>query len=300
MERLAIGIDLGCTQIKAVLVKENGTVLNELREDTLEHDDQHWKNKVKQLIHEFRRQASGQVSAVGLSAPGLANENNTAIACMPGRLPGLEHFNWSLYTGTAVHVLNDAHAALMAEASFGAARNLKHAVMITLGTGVGGGILIDGKLYQGVAQMAGHLGHITVNADDAKPDVTNMPGSLEDAIGNLTIRERSGGKYETTWQLVQAYENGDSVAREIWRSSLRKLAVSIAGFINMLSPEAIIIGGGISKADENLLKPLSEFLDRYEWRPLGKKTPVLPAHFSDLSGALGAAGFALQKETSLA
>jgi glucokinase len=300
MERLAIGIDLGCTQIKAILVKEDGTILHELREDTHEHDDQHWKNAVRIMIAGLTQKTSGSVLAIGLSAPGLADVHNTSIACMPGRLPGLEYFNWTDFTGKTVHVLNDAHAALMAESSFGAAKNLRHVVMLTLGTGVGGGILIDGKLYQGVAQMAGHLGHVTVHADDAQQDVTNMPGSLEDAVGNLTIGKRSGGSYQSTWELVQAYERGDAFACEVWLASVRRLAVGIAGFINVLSPEAVIIGGGISKADEVLLKPLNDYLDRYEWRPLGKKTPVVLAQHSDLAGALGAAGFALQRETSMA
>lgn len=293
MEKLSIGIDLGCTHIKAILVKEDGTVLKEHREDTQEHNDQHWKNAVARIIKEFK--STNQISAIGLSAPGLANATNTCIEFMPGRLPGLENFNWSDFTGERVYVLNDAHAALMAEAKFGVAKNLKHVVMLTLGTGVGGGILIDGKLYQGVSQMAGHLGHVTVHAEDSVKDVTNMPGSLEDAIGNLTIKERTNGKFETTWDLVKAYEAKDSFATDAWLSSIRKLAVSVASFINVLSPELVIIGGGISKAEELLLKPLNEYLTQFEWRPGGKQTPIRLAHFSDLAGALGAAGFALSK-----
>jgi glucokinase len=293
MEKLSIGIDLGCTHIKAILVKEDGTVLKELREDTYEHNDQHWKTTVARIIKEFK--SENQIKAIGLSAPGLANSTNTCIEFMPGRLPGLENFNWSDFTGERVYVLNDAHAALMAEAKFGIAKNLKHVVMLTLGTGVGGGILIDGKLYQGVGQMAGHLGHVTVDARDPVKDVTNMPGSLEDAIGNLTVKERTKGKFETTWDLVKAYEAKDSFATEVWLSSIRKLAASIASFINVLSPELVIIGGGISKAEELLLKPLNDYLSEFEWRPGGKQTPIRLAHFSDLAGALGAAGFALSK-----
>jgi glucokinase len=293
MEKLAIGIDLGCTHIKAILVDEDGTVLKEHREDTQEHNDQHWKNAVARIIKEFK--SGNQISAIGLSAPGLANATNSCIEFMPGRLPGLENFNWSDFTGDQIYVLNDAHAALMAEAKFGVAKDLKHVVMLTLGTGVGGGILIDGKLYQGVGQMAGHLGHITVNAEDTAKDVTNMPGSLEDAIGNLTITQRTKGKFETTWDLVKAYESKDPFATEIWLTSIRKLAASIASFINVLSPELVIIGGGVSKAEDLLLRPLNEYLSQFEWRPGGKQTPIRLAHFSDLAGALGAAGFALSK-----
>lgn len=290
----AIGIDLGCTHIKAIRVQADGTILKEIRQETDEQNDVHWKQTVKQIIQQLKQQ-TGDPIAIGLSAPGLANAANTCIEFMPGRLPGLENFNWSDYTGERICVLNDAHAALMAEAQFGAARGIKHAVMLTLGTGVGGGILIDGKLYQGVGQMAGHLGHVTVNAMDDAKDVTNMPGSLEDAIGNLSIEKRSKGKYKTTWDLVQAYQAGDSFATEIWLTSIRKLAVAIASFINILSPEIVIIGGGISRADEILMNPLKKYLAGFEWRPGSKQTSVQLAHFSDLAGALGAAGFALSK-----
>lgn len=290
---VSIGIDLGCTHIKALLVNTEGIILKQSRIDTDEQNDAHWKQAIKKIIEDWRQEY--KPVAIGLSAPGLANESNTCIQFMPGRLPGLENFNWSEFTGERVYVLNDAHAALMAEARFGAAKNLRHAVMLTLGTGVGGGILIDGKLYQGVGQMAGHLGHVTVDALDPVKDVTNMPGSLENAIGNLTIGLRSNGKFETTLEVVQRYEAGDPVATEIWLTSVRKLAAAVASFINIISPEVVIIGGGISKAEELLLKPLHQYLSEFEWQPGGKQTPIRSAQFSDLAGALGAAGFALSK-----
>jgi len=295
MQPLSIGIDLGCTYIKGVLIDTDGTLLEQLREETNEQDDQHWKNAVSSMIKNLKGKASYDITAIGLSAPGLANADNTSISFMPGRLPGLENFNWSEFTSERIFVLNDAHAALMAEAAFGAASGMQHAILLTLGTGVGGGILINGQLYQGLSQMAGHLGHTTVDSDNPNMDVTNMPGSIEDAIGNLSISQRSMGKFNTTFELVEAYKRGESFATWLWLSSVRKLAVNIASSINMLSPEAVIIGGGISLAGDDLIKPLQDFLDLYEWRPGGKKTPVKLAQFSDLAGAIGAAGFALSK-----
>jgi glucokinase len=214
---------------------------------------------------------------------------------MPGRLPGLENFSWSDFSDERIYVLNDAHAALMAEASYGAAKGMKHVVLFTLGTGVGGGILINGQLYQGISQMAGHLGHATVDAESAGVDNINMPGSLEEAIGNLSISQRSMGKFKTTFELVEAFQRGEYYATWLWLSSVRKLAISIASAINILSPEVVIIGGGISLAGDDLIRPLQEFLDLHEWRPGGKKTPVKLAQFSDLAGAIGAAGFARSK-----
>lgn len=295
MSREAIGIDLGCTNIKAVLVNEEGKILHELRRETNEPDDRHWKKSVANLIKDLRKQ-SDRVVAIGLCAPGLANENNTCIACMPGRLPGLENFKWSEFTHEDIAVLNDAHAAMTAEASFGAARGMKHAILLTLGSGVGGGILIDGKLYQGLSQMAGHIGHITVDANTPLRDVTNMPGSIEDAIGNITIAQRSHGRFTTTFELIEAYKRGDTFASWLWLDSVRKLAISIASAINIVSPEVVIIGGGIGQAGDDLINPLQQFLDLYEWRPGGKQTRIAPARFSDLAGAMGAAAFALSKK----
>lgn len=298
MQQRSIGIDLGCTNIKGVLIDADGNILEQVRQETNEPDDQHWKSAVSSMIKSFQSKSSAPVKQIGLSAPGLANADNTCISFMPGRLPGLENFNWSEFTGEQIFVLNDAHSALMAEAAFGAAKGMQHAVLLTLGTGVGGGVLINGQLYQGLAQMAGHLGHTTVDADNPNLDVTNMPGSIEDAIGNLSISQRSFGKFSTTFELVEAFRRGESFATWLWLSSVRKLAISIASTINVLSPEAVIIGGGISLAGDDLMKPLSDFLRLYEWQPGGKTTPLKLAQFSDLAGAIGAAGFALSKSKS--
>jgi glucokinase len=299
MSQLAIGIDLGCTNIKGVLIDNLGNIVEQTRAETNEQHDQHWKNAVAEIIGRFKLQSAKKIAAIGLSAPGLADQTNTCISFMPGRLPGLENFNWSDFTKEKILVLNDAHAALMAEATFGAAKGMQHAILLTLGTGVGGGILIQGKLYQGIGQMAGHFGHTTVDSNTHLQDVTNMPGSIEDAIGNITIQQRSMGKYTTTWDLVNAYQTGDPFATWLWLSSVRKLAISLASAINILSPEAVIIGGGISQAEDALMKPLRDFLNLYEWQPGGKSTVLKLAQFSDMAGALGAAGFALSKTNEL-
>jgi glucokinase len=294
-QKRAIGIDLGCTNIKGVLINDEGTIIKESKVETNEQDHKHWKGAVWDMVGDFVKEAGRDVDAIGLSAPGLANPDNQCISFMPGRLPGLENFVWTDLIKRNVFVLNDAHAAIMAEATFGAAKGLKHAALLSLGTGVGGGILINGQLYQGVFQMAGHIGHSTVDADTLSQDVTNMPGSIENAIGNLTLPERSHGRYHNTEDLVKDFRKGDHVAAWIWLSSVRKLSITIASVINILSPEAIILSGGIIQAQDALLDPLRDFLALYEWRPGGKQTPVKLAVFSDRAGAIGAAGFALSK-----
>jgi len=297
-DNLSIGIDLGCTNIKGVLIDSTGNVLMECKEQTHEADDRHWKQAVSQLITKLEQDAPGPVTHVGLAAPGLANGTNSCISFMPGRLPGLEHFEWSAQLGRTIHVLNDGHAALMAEATFGVARGIRHAVLFSLGTGVGGAILIDGKLYQGAFQMAGHLGHITVDAGHSGRDVTNMVGSIEDAIGNVSLSARTFGTYASTDDLVNDYLGGNVLATWWWLSSVQKLSAAVASTINALAPEMIILSGGITQARDALLKPLQSFMDLYEWRPAAKKTEIRLAHFSDLAGAIGAAGFAISKNSN--
>ncbi|MBD2702030.1 ROK family protein [Spirosoma sp. BT702] len=288
-----IGIDLGGTRIKGVLLDtDTGEVLHKQLTPTNDGEKgSGWKGAIAQTVTDLKTLISEPIEHIGLAAPGLPTVDNTAIACMPGRLEGLEGFNWSEYLGQPVHVLNDAHAALMAEARFGAARNLRHVAMLTLGTGVGGGLLVDGQLYQGFFQMAGHVGHITVDADAEHLDVTNMPGSLEDAIGNVTVSRRSYGRYQTTHELVDAYRQGEPLATLVWLTSIRRLAVALASIANLCSPEVVIIGGGITQAGDALFSPLATFMDLFEWRPSGKKTTIVKAHFDDWAGAIGAASF---------
>jgi len=235
------------------------------------------------------------IDLIGLSAPGLANADNKCIAHLPNRLFGLENFIWEEYFGTKTLVLNDAHAALMAEAKFGIMQGYKYAVLLTLGTGVGGGIMINGQLYQGLSQMAGHLGHISLNANDDELSILGMAGSLEYAIGNCSIERRSMGRFQSTHELVKAYLNNDSFATWLWLDSVRKLAIAIASLINALSPEIIVLAGGITTAGDALFKPLVEFIGLFEFRPKGKTTLIKQAKFADLSGAIGAAAFVFDK-----
>ncbi len=289
---ITIGIDLGGTRIKGVLLDtDTGDVLHKLISPTNDSEGGNWKAVIAQTVAQLKSVAAEPIRGVGLAAPGLPTPDNTAIACMPGRLQGLEGFDWSNWLGEPVRVLNDAHAALMAEARFGAARSARNALLLTLGTGVGGGLLIDGQLYQGFFQMAGHVGHCTVDADSEQLDVTNMPGSLEDAIGNVTVSRRSYGRYQTTHELVDGYQHGEPLATLVWLTSVRRLAVGIASLANLFSPETVIVGGGIVQAGNALFEPLQTFLDLFEWRPAGKKTAILKAHYEDWAGAIGAAAF---------
>jgi glucokinase len=212
---------------------------------------------------------------------------------MPGRLQGLENFDWSDYLKNPVRVLNDAHAALLGEAWLGAVAGKRNVFLLTLGTGVGGAILSDGQLLRGTIGRAGHLGHITLNPTGA-PDIVNTPGSLEDAIGDSTVVARSDGKFASTRNLVTAHQNGDDFASRVWLDSVRALAAGISSLINVLDPEVVVLGGGIMAAGDELLVPLRSFLNEMEWRPGGHQVPIVPAILGDYAGALGAAFYAWQ------
>lgn len=289
-----VGIDLGGTRIKAIVIDKKGNILHQRFRPTNDGDDAVWKKAVADSVQEINDKFPGINDVIGISAPGLPNTENTAIGFMPGRLQGLENFMWSEFLNKKAFILNDAIASMMAEARFGAAKGEKNVIMLTLGTGVGGAILIEGKPYQGAFNKAGHIGHMTVNSD-GKPDIIGIPGSLEDAIGNCTIKERTEGKFDSTDKLVEAYRNGDSFAKNIWLTSVDKLAIALASLTNILSPETIILGGGITEAGSDLFEPLKEYMAKYEWRTAGNKTQIVKAQFGEMAGAIGAACFASEK-----
>jgi glucokinase len=291
---IAIGIDLGGTRIKTVAINAAGNILHQHYQPTNDIDDKLWKQTVFHSVEEIKTKLRLDGSGVGISAPGLPNENNTGIAHMPGRMQGLENFIWQDYLKIPTLVLNDAVAALIAEAKFGAAKGKKHAVMLTLGTGVGGAILIDGKPYQGAFHKAGHIGHMVID-DEGDCDVTGMPGSLEECIGNCTVEKRSKGKFSSTQLLLNAYRNGNEFAKAVWLKSVKQLALGLASVTNILSPEIIVLGGGITEAGKDLFEPLDKFMAQYEWRAGGNKVEIVKAVFGDLAGAIGAASFVMDK-----
>lgn len=294
MSDIVIGIDLGGTRIKAVAIDEQGNILHQHYQPTNDGDDAIWKSAVATAVLETQIAVNRSDTRIGISAPGLPNVGNSAIAFMPGRLQGLENFIWTDFLKARTFVLNDAISSMMAEARFGAARNKKNVVMLTLGTGVGGAILIEGKPYQGAFNKAGHIGHMVIDSD-GETDLIGMPGSLEDAIGNCTIEKRTNGKFNSTHLLLEAFRNGDSFAAEVWFTSVKKLAIALASLTNILSPEMIILGGGVTEAGKNLFDPLEEYMAMYEWRAGGNQTKIVKAQYGDLAGAVGAACFAREQ-----
>jgi len=291
----SIGVDLGGTNIKIVVISNDGNELEYLTCDTADAAGS-WAQTIKQNVDEIQNQRGQSPCHIGLAAPGLAASDGRSIAYMQGRLKGLQGFVWQDFLDSVapVVVLNDAHAALLGEAWRGAAKGYRNVILLTLGTGVGGAVLVEGRLIKGQIGRAGHLGHVTVYSDGS-PDIVNTPGSLEQMIGNYNLAERSGGRFSSTRLLVEAHLRGDKEATTVWLRSIFHLAAAIASFINAFDPEIVIVGGGIAKAGPALFDPLRKELDRFEWRPLGHTVQVVPAALGEKAGAIGAAYYGIQE-----
>lgn len=289
----AIGIDLGATHVKAVAITPPGDLLTEDRFDTGDVESA-WRERIRTYVASVERNR-GEAAWIGVAAPGLAAPDGRTIAWMQGRLADVQGLDWTAHLGRrgVVAVLNDAHAALIAELWRGAAVGAQDAVLLTLGTGVGGAIACDGRLLRGHLGRAGHLGHLSLDSDGPH-DIVNTPGSLEDAIGDHTVHARTGGRFASTAALVAAHVAGDIDASRVWLRSVKVLAAAVASIINAVDPEVFLIGGGIARAGPALFDPLGRFLDDFEWRPSGARVRVVPAALGELAGALGAARHAME------
>ncbi len=294
-----IGIDLGGTNIKAIAVNDSGTLIKEFscptRDGEFDADTNtpQFAIEIRQLIATIEKE-QGSALGVGISAPGLATRDARSIYFIPGKMQGLENFDWVDFLGrsTPVVVWNDAHAALMGEAWVGAAQGKLDVVMFTIGTGIGGAIMCDGRLIKGNIGRAGHLGHICIDSTFPKDD-WRIPGSLENSISEVYIKNLNHPDFKTTKELVDGAKAGQAAATALWTESVRKFALGIASTINAIDPELVIIGGGGAKAGEVLLTPLRGFLDQYEMRPQGLQVEVALAQLDSNAGAYGVAKAAL-------
>ena len=297
---LFIGIDLGGTNIKCILVDSKGRILKTKHTKTNDLSDgeknrAYWKKHLSEIIKDFAGSQNQSALPIGIATPGLTDFEHKSISYMPGRLSGIENLDWQKLLGLEqVWLINDANAALMAEHYWGAGRGKDDLVLITLGTGVGGAIMVNGKLVKGWLHRAGHLGHITL---DLKGDhgIVGLPGTLESLVGDATVSKRTNGIFSSTLDIIRAHRANDPKATAIWMDTVRHLAIGICNIINILSPQLIILSGGITKADQDLFNPLHSFMDKYEWKPGGLRTPIVRAQYVPFAGAAGAAGFAMQQ-----
>jgi glucokinase len=209
--------------------------------------------------------------------------------------------------GMPVAMDNDANAALLAEHRLGVARGAGHALMLTLGTGIGGAILVDGAILRGAHGLAGELGHVVVDA--AGPDCPgNCPnrGCLESLASGTALarlgaqagldaplsslgRALAEGRAITGSLVTELAHDGDAAAREAVAEVGRWLGIGLSGLANIFDPELIVIGGGVGRAGELLLDPARDELAARALPPVAERVRVEPARFGEESGMLGAA-----------
>jgi glucokinase len=292
--KAAIGVDVGGTRVKAVVVEDEGTVLDQVVRESTENGVERWAEVAQTLVEELIEQY-GQELFVGVCAPGLADRDERCIWNLPNRMLGIEGLVWQRFLGRpqAVPALNDGQAALLGERWLGAAVGRQNVIMLTLGTGVGGAAIVDGRLLRGTRGRAGHFGHISIR-ENGSLDIVGTPGSLEDAVGNQTLNQRSHGVFSDTKELRAACLRQDRSAIQLWDQMLSDLTRGLVSLINVLDPDLVLLGGGISIAGDELIDGLRQRLDTWEWRPGGLGVDLAFARLGEWAGAFGAAARAMK------
>ncbi len=322
MEKVAIGVDLGGTNIRAGIVDAGGRILSRIENST---SVQNGKDTViERLIEGIKslkddaRSKALEVSVIGLGAPGIISVEKGIIAISPN-LPDWVNVPLRdiVEEKSGIHVVleNDTNAWAFGEKWVGEGRGLQDFIMITLGTGVGGGIIHKGEILHGADGMAGEIGHMTVNPEGPKCGCGNN-GCLEvyasargitdrairaiESGGETKLREITEGNiYKINSEMVyQAAKEGDSLARDIIREMGRYLGIGIASLINIFNPEGIIIGGGVKDAWDLFIEPLKKEVHVRAFSIPAEKARIIRSTISD-GGILGAAGIALRTVNSL-
>ncbi len=312
----AIGIDIGGTNIKLGLVSARGRMLH--REHLATRD---FPGRFAMLNELVRRIASLRITAtrknfrvtgVGIGAPGPINVEKGSVYFLPN-IRGWK--NVALRSvlrrrlGIPVFVDNDANAMAFGEFLFGAGRGAKSLIGLTLGTGVGGGIVLDGKLFHGHAYSAAEVGHVTINENGPRC-ACGSRGCVETYVGNRYFilevlrrlkKARRGLLYRwvvsgarLTPELVEkAARKGDALSRQMWKETGEHLGTALAGLVNVLNPERIVVGGGVAKAGAFIFRPLQKTLQKKAFPIAVASVRVLPATLGTDAGVIGAAALAL-------
>lgn len=313
-DKTYLGVDIGGTRIKAGLVDTSGGILaREVIHTPTDLDN--FKTAVAAMIRELTRNKELPVGA-GVGCKGIINPVTTEAEIVPGTFKFLEGVRLSSLIESAlgrslpVYADNDARVALSGEIVWGAAKGKSHVVMLTLGTGVGGAVLAEGKMLRGVRGAAGHLGHISIDPDGLVCFCGNR-GCIETVFSARAIEaealhavhrgcesiltERFRGSIDaiTCQAVFDIAAQGDEVARRIRDRAIEKLGAIIAGLLHTFDSELVIIGGQISEAGATLFEPLKREVAWRTNRLLGREVPLVPQGVADRSGIVGAASLAL-------
>jgi glucokinase len=307
-----LGIDIGGRLIKAGMVDDEGAILASRTISTPTDLDDFLPS-----LHEAIRwllETTECPAGVGVGCKGIINPNNTQVELLPGALHYLEGLRLSDLVGlpedVPVFADNDARVAMAGEMVWGAARGHGEVLMLTLGTGVGGAVVVRGHLLRGHSGMAGHLGHITIEPDGALCACGNR-GCLETVFSasaiegeawaavhrgcasSLTRLFREQPQLASCRTVFQAAREGDAVSMRIVSRAIRRLGAALAGLLHVFDPELVIVGGRVADAGADLLEPLREEVWSRSRGLLGRDVPLVEQQVSDKSGIVGAAGLAM-------
>ncbi len=311
MDNLYVGVDLGGTKIYTALANKTGEILKEVILKTeadkgYEQIVEKIKNSIKEVINGVDK---SKIVAIGLGAPGPLDIKNGVIA-EPANLPFVnfpivkeltEEFNINTYLD------NDANVATLAEYMFGAGKGSENMVYVTASTGIGGGAILNGKIYRGSTSNALEVGHTTVNVSgrrcgcgnvgcvEAISSGTAIMKNAQDAIKsrvNTTLRQ-----YEdvTAKEVFLEASKGDKVSIEILENALSYLGIAISNYANILDPDVIVIGGGIINGGKIVFDIIDKEMNKRCLGPILNNCKVVPSSLKDKSGVLGAIALAVME-----
>ncbi len=315
MGRYAIGVDLGGTSIKAGLVDKQNQIVDKLScETNLPRPEREIEERIAALCEDLCRHAgvslSEEVVSIGIGTPGSVNAETGIVDFNEN----FNYRNWRLAAAMeklmrrSIHIENDANAAAYGEYIAGAARGAKCAVVITLGTGIGSGIIIDGKIFSGFNSAGAELGH-TVIVKGGRPCMCGRRGCWEQYASARALTEDTraalrGAPDNIMWRYAggdlsradaktafDAMRAGDALGTRLVRDYVEYVACGVTNVINIFQPEIICIGGGVSKEGEPLLERICEIVDQEDYARDGmKRTQIVIAELRNDAGIIGAAG----------
>jgi len=312
-----LAIDLGGTKTITAIVSANGQILAEER--CLTQADEGQSSVVNRLLSavdhilSLKNISPSQLDSISIAAAGCIDIERGLVISSP-HFPGwsnvpLRDIVRDKYR-VATFLLNDASAAVLGEHRFGSGRGANNLILLTVGTGIGGGIIINGKLYGGLSGSAGEIGHMTVDAGGPKCVCGNI-GCLEmlasgTAMAREAKRRLSLGESSSLFQMVRgrigaitaeeigiAAKGGDTLALDIIGKAATYLGVGMVNVVNIFDPEMIIVGGGVAKLGDLLLDPARRVVKERVFSASAREVRILLAQLGDKAGVIGAAVFAL-------
>jgi glucokinase len=305
----AIGIDFGGTSIKSAVVRD-GVILHQGDTiDTGKFDDA--DSLIADLVLGIRamQKRHPEVEATGVGVPGFVDSINGIVHHVTN-VPGWREVPLVRLlrerTGLRTVIENDANAMAYGEFLHGAARGARNAVCVTLGTGVGGGLILEGRLFRGSRLAAAELGHVSIDLN-GPPGVYGTFGDLEQFVGNRQIAQRAARLYAevpdpkpveecTPADLARLADAGDRIAIALWDTIGTEIATVLVNAVWLLNPDTIVIGGGVAAAGELILNPIRRTIRERTIPLFYEELKVAPAMLGNDAGIIGCAALALESE----